>query len=236
MAAPTSSRLNHVLLEWCGSDSSFFGMPSVDSKGCTVTRLTMREDVTTDHGFGYAQSAANNAPKDSMIFLWPAIACTGVSPWQNLNKNLPGGMGRIQEHWNVFRNRWKKRVSFVDWLSQAGRRWRTCIERPKGCYYWRWKTVRSFLHTDNLQEVCFGGCAIGEKGTFRELPNKPWCVCTSDSNILTALKPLQCSNVGNPSTGHFRAECKGVDCKESGIWISSFNRKVHKAFARTACG
>ena len=43
-----SSRNNIMLLEWCCSDYSFFGMPSVDSKGCTVTRLTMREDMTTD--------------------------------------------------------------------------------------------------------------------------------------------------------------------------------------------
>ena len=80
VANPTSERDNILLLDWCCSDSSFFGMPSVDSKGCTVTRLTMREDMTTDYGYRYAQSAVNNAPRNNTIFLWCAIPCTGGSP------------------------------------------------------------------------------------------------------------------------------------------------------------
>ena len=102
VANPTSGRNNIMLLEWCCSDSSFFGMPSVDSKGCIVTRLTMREDITTDYGYRYAQSAFNNAPRANTICLWSAIPCTGGSPWQNLNKRLPRGMERIQEHWALF--------------------------------------------------------------------------------------------------------------------------------------
>ena len=73
VANPTLERDNRVLLEWCCSDSSFFGMPSVDSKGCTVIRLTVREDMTTDYGYRYAQSAVNNAPRNNTIFLWSAI-------------------------------------------------------------------------------------------------------------------------------------------------------------------
>ena len=67
VANPTSGRNYINLLEWCCSDSSFFGMPSVDSKGCTVTCLTMREDMTIDYGYRYAQSAVNNAPRDNTI-------------------------------------------------------------------------------------------------------------------------------------------------------------------------
>ena len=67
-ANPTSGRHNLILREWCCSDSSFFGMPSVDSRGCTVTRLTMREDMTTYYGYRYAQSAVNNAPETTPYF------------------------------------------------------------------------------------------------------------------------------------------------------------------------
>ena len=131
----TSGRNNIMLLEWCCSDSSFFGMPSVDSRGCTVIRLTMRQDMTIDYGYRYAQSAANNAPRDNTIFVWFAIPCTGGSPWQNVNKRLPGGMERIQENWALLQKLWRKLVSVVDWLSQTGSKRRICIEWPKGCDY-----------------------------------------------------------------------------------------------------
>ena len=68
VANPTSGKDNRVLLEWRCSDFLFFGMPSVDSKGCTVTRLTMREDMTTDYGYRYAQSAVNNAPNQKTFY------------------------------------------------------------------------------------------------------------------------------------------------------------------------
>ena len=135
VAAPIPSKNNRVLLKWCCSDFSFFGMPSVDSIGCTVTRLTMREDMITDYGYKYAQSAVNNAPRDNTVFLWSAIPCKGGSPWHNLNKKLPGGMERIQALWALFRKRWKKRICFVDWLNQTGRNLIICIEWPKGCAY-----------------------------------------------------------------------------------------------------
>ena len=49
-ANPISSRDNTILIEWCCSDSSFFGVPTVASRGCTVTRLTMRDVMPTDYG------------------------------------------------------------------------------------------------------------------------------------------------------------------------------------------
>ena len=69
VATPTPGKHNIILLEWCCSDSSFFGMPSVDSRGCTVTRLRMREGMTTDYGYKCARSAVNNASKDNTVFL-----------------------------------------------------------------------------------------------------------------------------------------------------------------------
>ena len=172
VAAHAANKINRMLLEWCCSDFSFFGMPSVDSRGCTVTRLTMREDMTSDVGCKCVQSAVNTAPKGATVLLWSAIPCTGGSPWHNFNKRLLGGMERIQEHWALFRTLWNTFVNFDHWLSQTGRRWINCTVWQKGCGYWRWKTVRVFAQVQ-LAGVCVDGCAIGLRARSGELMKKP---------------------------------------------------------------
>ena len=107
---------NRLLLEWCCSDGSFFWMPSHESKTCSVVRLTEREDMITDYGYRFAQSAVNNSGKDNMVLIWSAIPCTGGSPWLNINRLFPLGEERIQGHLKIFRALWKKLVMFVDWI------------------------------------------------------------------------------------------------------------------------
>ena len=60
-------------------------MKSHESKTCSVVRLTEREDMTTDDGYRFAQSAVNSSNKRNMVLIWSAIPCTGGSPWQNIN-------------------------------------------------------------------------------------------------------------------------------------------------------
>ena len=136
-------------------------MPSHESKTCSVVRLTEREDMTTDSGFRYAQSAVNNSGKDNMVFILSDIPCTGGSPWQNISKLFPGGEERIQGHLKMFRALWKKLVIFVDWLNSIKKKWRNCVEWPKHCAHWNRKEVRDFLSKWNLQGICFDGCAVG---------------------------------------------------------------------------
>ena len=102
-------------------------MPSQDSKTCSVIRLTEREDMTADDGYRFAQSAVNNSNKYNLIFIWSAIACTGGSPWPNINKLFPGGEERLKGHLKIFKALWKKLVMFVDWVHYNGRRWRICV-------------------------------------------------------------------------------------------------------------
>ena len=94
---------NRLLLEWCCSDTSFFGMPSQDSKTCSVVRLTEREDMTTDDGYLFAQSAVNSSNTNNMVFIWSAIPFTGGPPWQHINTLFPGGEERIQGHLRIFK-------------------------------------------------------------------------------------------------------------------------------------
>ena len=93
-----TTKPKRIVLEWCCSVSSFFGMTSADSKGFTLT--CYGEVTTTDDGFHDAQFAVNDAPNKPMIPLWSAILCTGGSPWQNSNKHEPGGMEKIKEQWD----------------------------------------------------------------------------------------------------------------------------------------
>ena len=115
-----------------------------------------------------------------MVLILSAIACTGGSPWQNINKLLLGGEEIIPKHLKMFNALWKKLVNFVDWLNTLWNSLRICIEWPDNCAYWNWREVRSFLYKWDLQEVCFDGCAIGLKARSGELLRKPGRVCTND--------------------------------------------------------
>ena len=73
--------------------------------------------MITNDGYRFAQSAVNSSHKINMVLIWSAIPCTGGSPWQNINKLVPGGEQRIQGHLGIFRAFLKKLVMFVEWLN-----------------------------------------------------------------------------------------------------------------------
>ena len=75
--------------------------------------------MTADFGFRVAQAEVSTTHDDNVVLIWSAIPCTGGSPWQNINKCIPGGKERIQEHLKLFRALWNIFVSVVDWLSYA---------------------------------------------------------------------------------------------------------------------
>ena len=98
--ASSTTRVSDIglLREWCCGENSLLGKPSVFSKGCSVVRLTQREYMTTHHGVHFAKASVERAPPDVLVVIWTALPCTGGSPWQNINKHLPGGMDRLNEH------------------------------------------------------------------------------------------------------------------------------------------
>ena len=79
-------------------------MPSHESKMCSVARLTEREDMTTNDGYRFAQSAVNSSNKNNMVFIWSAIPCTGGPPRQNISnifqevKKVLRAILRFSEH------------------------------------------------------------------------------------------------------------------------------------------
>ena len=158
-------------------------MPSHDSTTFSVVRLTEREDMTTDSGFRFAQSAVNNAKDDNMVLfgqLFPVL----VGPMAEHQQTFPGGEEGIQGHLMMFKALWKTRVNFVDWLKSIRKKRGLCVERPKNCSYWNWKDVRSFLSKWNLQYICFDGCAIGLRARSGEPLKKPWRICSNYQTFL----------------------------------------------------
>ena len=153
VAAPSGP--SRVLLEWCCGNDSLFGMPSTESKGCNVVRLTEPEDMTAEYRYNVAQSVVLSAPKSAMIFIWAALPCTGGSPWQNINHNLPGSMARIKMHWRLFESFWEKLVNCVRCLAKGERKWRLCIEMPCSCTYWRLPYVRLVCGRNEFRRSVF---------------------------------------------------------------------------------
>ena len=173
--------MNRLLLEWCCGPESLFGMPSAESKGCNVVRLTEREDMTTEYGFKFAQMAVEQTPVDTLSIIWSALPCTGGSPWQNINRRQPGGMARLRKHWGLFDKLLLKFAKCVDWLAKGPRRWTICVEWPRSCSYWRKPEVIDFVRKWKLHEVTFHGCALGVMTRSGLLMMKPWRVCTKKS-------------------------------------------------------
>ena len=54
--------------------------------------------MTIANGFRYAQAAVESCSKGTLICIWSAILCTGGSPWQNMNRLMPGGEEQLQKH------------------------------------------------------------------------------------------------------------------------------------------
>ena len=75
------------IVELCRGGNSKIGQSKYQRDGCTVTRLTLEDDVITNQGLYKAIEAV----RSENCLLWASIPCTGGSPWQNINVKKPGG-------------------------------------------------------------------------------------------------------------------------------------------------
>ena len=71
------------------------GDPKHEEYGCTVTRLTLNDDLTTEAGFARGEKAVRDNPGS---LLWGSIPCTGGSPWQSINGKTPVGRKRVKRY------------------------------------------------------------------------------------------------------------------------------------------
>ena len=96
-----------LMVEWCCSPDSELGQPRAASKGCTVFRVTESEDATTKECVEQIAQETIKFWKDNgkcKIHVHISLPCTGGRQWNNVNKGLPGGKERIQQHQKKFSN------------------------------------------------------------------------------------------------------------------------------------
>ena len=81
------------IVEFCCGENSKIGQSKYQRDGCTATRLTLEDDVTTNQGLYKAIEAI----RTENCLLWASIPRTGGSPWRNKNAKEPGGPEKIKE-------------------------------------------------------------------------------------------------------------------------------------------
>ena len=76
-----------LLVEYCCSHDSLLGDKTEIAEGCTVLRLTEREDMTSESGMRYALRSMKRF-RPARVMVWSSIPCTGGSAWQRVNEAL----------------------------------------------------------------------------------------------------------------------------------------------------
>ena len=109
-----------LMVEWCCSPDSKLGQPRAASKGCTVFRVTESEDATTKECVERMIQKTIKIWKDNdkcNVHTHISLPCTGGCPWNNVNKDLPGGKERIQQHQKKFATLLKNVDKFLEGIS-----------------------------------------------------------------------------------------------------------------------
>ena len=83
-----------------------------------------------------------------------------------MNKDLPGGKERIQQHQKKFATLLKNVDKFLEGISVVSPS--ISFELPSFCEYWKWKSVKRFKQKYRLVDYKLHGCQVGvtdEHGT-----------------------------------------------------------------------
>ena len=158
-----------LMVEWCCSPDSKLGQPRAASKGCAVFRVTESEDAATRKCVDQMIQKTMQFWKDNHkcnVHIHISLPCTGGCPWNNVNKDLPGGKERIQQHQKKFATLLKNVDKFLEGISVVSPS--ISFELPSFCEYWKWKSVKRFKQKYRLVDYKLHGCQVGvtdEHGT-----------------------------------------------------------------------
>ena len=160
--------------------------------GCKVLRVTEQDNLNSAAcrrriKTGITKFLRTHKPKDVMI--WASLPCTGGSPWQYANKQMPSGKARVRRHVREFNKLWK---SFVTTIENIDEPISIAIEWPKGCTYWRLPKVTRFLQQYNLQPVSCDGCRFGVRSRDNLPIKKPWTIATNNSILRDCFDDMNC--------------------------------------------
>ena len=213
------------IIEFCTSPDSRMGDPTNTLNGCTVTRLTLDDDLTTDAGYARGEKAVRDNPG---ALLWGSIPCTGGSPWQNLNGRTVLGRKRVKRYKAVFRKLLRNFARLAEVNASLGGE--AALEWPRACAYWRERKVLELIAQLGLEDVFVDGCALGtvaQYGADAGLPIlKPWRIATSCQELRDDFRAYRCP-------GHERhAACAGKNTEATGFYTDEFVQVVHAAYKR----
>ena len=186
---PTIKKTDYVkrnIVEFCCGENSKVGQSKYQRDGCTVTRFTLEDDVTTNQG----SYKAIEAVRSENGLLWASISCTGGSPWQNINAKKPGGPDKIKEHKRLFNEIWTSFKIVANECRKHGGR--IAIEWPKGCEYWLTKHVKQYIHDLKLNKIHINGCALGLAADEGVPILKPCTIATDGSYVQAKFQDKLC--------------------------------------------
>jgi hypothetical protein len=190
-----------------------------------VIRLTLDVYMTTHEGVAKAKDDITRA---GGVFLWGSLPCTAGSPWQHLNKELPGGKARIRAHRRIFR---KLLANFRN-CALLNKSLGGChgFEWPRHCSLWGEREILQMRAELGLMDVVFDGCALGvvsHHGRDKGVPIlKPWRVATDMPELVEALRHYKCPG---PEEHPRHAPCVGADTAETGYYTDEMVDVIHDA-------
>ena len=157
-AVARHAEVDRTIVEFCCSNDSLIGQPEYLLDGCTVIRLTEKDEVTTEKGLQKAKLAVTQ----NRALLWASIPCTGGSPTWTVNVKKPGGPEKLAAHRKTFDKIWQSfEIVARECVNNGGK---VAIEWPSHCTYWKLQKVQNLVKELQLQRFRVTGCAMGLRG------------------------------------------------------------------------
>ena len=215
-----TSVINRTFVEFCCGEESRLGRKHLKPDDTDVVRLTIDDNVSTQHGLAKAIAAVKG--KDCL--LWASIPCIGGSPWQRINRRKPGGMKRLRYHRLEWKRIW---TNFEKVAHECHRQGGTvAIEWPTQCDYWRESCVKRLIEDLKLDKVQIDGCAVGLKSKEGLPIRKPWTIATNHDTLWKVLNGHKCPGKElHPE----HQPCEGKHTRMTEEYTDYFARLVHGA-------
>ena len=160
-----------------------------------------------------------------------SLPCTGGCPWNNVNKDLPGGKERIQQHQKKFASLPRNVDKFLESIAIVEPT--VSFEIPSFCEYWKWKSVKNSKRKYHLNDYKLHGCQVGVTDEHGTPIKKGWTI-SSDVEAFAALEQLRCDGQHeHASRGKALREAEGYTFKLTDKLHTMFKNLGSSAFAQS---
>ena len=187
-------------------------------------RVTESEDATTKECVEQVTQKTIKIWKDNgkcKVHVHISLPCTGGCPWNNVNKDLPGGKERTRQHQKKFSTLLKTVDKFLEGISNVSPS--ISFELPSFCEYWKWKRVKRFKQKYGLVDYRLHGCQVGATDEHGTPIKKGWAI-SSDVEAFAALEQLRCYGQ------HEHAQSRGKALREAEGYTFRLTDRIHTMF------